>query len=129
MDRIDIHIEVPAVRYPELSGNENQGESSGVICQRVERARLIQTERFKPAGFYSNSEMTGKWIKKYCEICPDSAKLLGDSVERLGFSARAYTKVLKVARTIADLAESERILPQHISEAISLRILDRKFDF
>jgi len=129
LDRIDIQIEVPALKFSEMAESDNNAEPSNVIAERVEKTKEIQYERFKSAKFYSNSEMSGRWIKKYCEISSDSAKLMQDCVERLGFTARAYTKVLKVARTIADIERCDKIMPQHISEAISLRILDRKLDF
>jgi len=125
LDRIDIHIEVPAVKYRELA-DRAEGESSAIIAGRVERAREIQQERFRGTRVHSNSQMTSRQIRKYCE--PDAAghRLLELVTERLGFSARAYTRILKVARTIADLEGSEAIREQHLAEAIQYRSLDRK---
>lgn len=125
LDRIDIHIEVPAVKYRELS-DRSEGESSAAIAERVERARTIQLERFRGTRVHSNSQMTPRQIRKYCE--PDAAghRLLELVTERLGFSARAYTRILKVARTVADLAGNEGIQEQHLAEAIQYRSLDRK---
>ncbi len=130
MDRIDIHCDVPAVRFKELSGDA-KGESSKDIKARVNMARKIQTERLagyvKHEGrrFYSNSQMTGRHIKKFCVIDDDGKRLLEMAVDRLGLSARAYTRILKVARTIADLEAEDRIKSHHLSEAIQYRSLDR----
>jgi magnesium chelatase family protein len=125
LDRIDIHIEVPAVRYRELA-DRAEGESSSVIAERVEKAREVQQERFRGTRVHSNAQMTPRQIRKFCE--PDAAghRLLELVTERLGFSARAYTRILKVARTIADLEGSENIREQHLAEAIQYRSLDRK---
>ncbi|ABK97788.1 Mg chelatase-related protein [Pelobacter propionicus DSM 2379] len=125
MDRIDIHIEVPAVKYRELA-EQSEGESSAVIAKRVEAARGIQLERFKGTKVHCNAHMNPRQIRKFCE--PDAAghRLLEMVTERLGFSARAYTRILKVARTIADLEYSESVREQHLAEAIQYRSLDRK---
>jgi magnesium chelatase family protein len=125
LDRIDIHIEVPAVKYRDLA-DRTEGESSSVIAERVEKARVIQLERFSGTKVHSNAQMSPRQIRKYCE--PDAAghRLLELVTERLGFSARAYTRILKVARTIADLDGSENIREQHLAEAIQYRSLDRK---
>ncbi|WP_246559174.1 ATP-binding protein [Citrifermentans pelophilum] len=125
MDRIDIHIEVPAVKYRELA-EQSEGESSAVIAKRVEAARGIQLERFKGTKVHFNAHMNPRQIRKFCE--PDAAghRLLEMVTERLGFSARAYTRILKVARTIADLEGSEYVREQHLAEAIQYRSLDRK---
>jgi magnesium chelatase family protein len=125
LDRIDIHIEVPAVKYRELS-DRSEGESSREIARRVVRSRSVQLERFKGAKVHCNAQMTPRFIKKHCE--PDAAghRMLELVTDRLGLSARTYTRILKVARTIADLAGSEGIREQHISEAIQYRSLDRK---
>jgi magnesium chelatase family protein len=124
LDRIDIHIEVPAIKYKELS-SQDQPEPSANIKERVEKARGIQLKRFKDDGVFANSHMNHKQIKKYCSITPEGQNLLKAAIEELGFSARAYDKILKVSRTIADLAESENIQAEHISEAIQYRGLDR----
>jgi magnesium chelatase family protein len=125
LDRIDIHIEVPAVRYRDLA-DRSEGEGSAEIARRVELAREFQQERFKGTKVHSNAQMTPRQIRKFCE--PDAAghRLLEVVTERLGLSARAYTRILKVARTIADLEGSEAVREQHLSEAIQYRSLDRK---
>src|SRR3990167_7258995 len=124
LDRIDIHCDVPAVRFKELSGHSS-GESSKGIKTRVDRARNIQTERFADKKIYSNSQMSSRHMKKFCEIDEDGKRLLEMAIDKLGLSARAYTRVLKVARTIADLETEERIKSHHLSEAIQYRSLDR----
>jgi magnesium chelatase family protein len=127
MDRIDIHIDVPAVKFNELRGNGvPQGESSDVIRNRVLRARDIQLARFAGEGF-SNSSMTTKQIRTYCELDQESEDLLEKAMLRQGLSARAHDRILKVSRTIADLEGSENILSTHISEAINYRSLDRNY--
>ena len=124
LDRIDIHCDVPAVRFKELSGHSS-GESSKGIKTRVDKARKIQTERFADKKIYSNSQMSSRHMKKFCEIDEDGKRLLEMAIDKLGLSARAYTRVLKVARTIADLETEERIKSHHLSEAIQYRSLDR----
>ncbi|MCX5907787.1 MAG: YifB family Mg chelatase-like AAA ATPase [Deltaproteobacteria bacterium] len=124
MDRIDIHIEVPAVRYRDLTG-ETSGEDSETIKKRVNQARDIQRERFSGKKIYSNAQMTSRHLKKYCQIGDDSKTLLEKAIDKLGLSARAYTRILKIARTIADLEREEGITVTHVSEAIQYRSLDR----
>ena len=125
LDRIDIHCEVPAVRFRELTG-QKKGETSAEVRERVNAARRVQAARFKGRDrIFSNSQMTSRDIKKFCEIDIESQRLLEMAVERLGFSARAYTRILKVARTISDLEGDPAIRPHHISEAIQYRTLDR----
>jgi magnesium chelatase family protein len=124
LDRIDIHIEVPAVPYKELS-TEYSGERSDAIRQRVITARDIQLERFKKDKIYSNGQMKTRHIKKYCKFKPDAQSLLENAMQKLGLSARAYTRILKLSRTIADLESSEEIQSHHVSEAIQYRTLDR----
>jgi magnesium chelatase family protein len=124
MDRIDIHVEVPPVEYRELS-SDRSGERSQSIRQRVEKARQQQVQRFEDAPFFTNSRMEMRHVRQHCEVDPDAEALLKQAMESLGLSARAYTKIQKVSRTIADLGGSERILPQHVSEAINYRTLDR----
>ncbi len=126
LDRLDIHIEVPPVDYNQLSDTEC-GESSADIRARVNAARKIQQERFKGTGITCNAKMTSSLTRKYCVLSEAASKTLELSFERLGLSARAYDKILKVARTIADLDESENIENKHILEAIQYRSLDRKF--
>lgn len=124
LDRIDIHIEVPAVPYKELS-TEYSGEKSETIRERVIHARDLQVGRFNGDKIYCNGQMKTRHIKKYCKLSEDAHKLLDTAMQKLGLSARAYTRILKVSRTIADLDASEDIRPHHISEAIQYRTLDR----
>jgi magnesium chelatase family protein len=125
LDRIDIHIEVPSVKFKELSGQPT-GEHSSVIRERVNVARKVQLERFKEEKhIFCNAHMESKEIRKYCSIDEDSKELLRQAITRLGLSARAYDRILKVSRTIADLEGVPNILPHHISEAIQYRSLDR----
>ena len=126
LDRIDIQIEVTGVKYQKLESN-NKIESSKDIQKRVNVARQIQRERYKDEKIYSNSELTPKLIEKYCQIDEESKKILQTAFEKLGFSARAYGRILKVARTIADLAGSTQINKSHIAEAIQYRSLDKKY--
>jgi len=125
LDRIDIQIEVPAIRFQEMA-SESSGEQSESIRKRVNQARKIQLERFAGKKIHSNAQMTSKHLKKYCQIDEASKRLLETAIDKLGLSARAYTRILKVARTIADLEGSEPILTPHISEAIQYRSLDRR---
>lgn len=126
LDRIDLHVEVPAVDYAALSSTSSE-ESSAEIKKRVDKARKIQLERYKGTGITCNADLTPSLLKKYCRLTEDASKYLELSFERLGMSARAYDRILKVARTIADLDSSEIIEKQHIFSAISFRSLDRKY--
>ena len=127
MDRIDMHIEVDSVTYQDLT-NDVLEESSEQIKHRVNQARVIQLERYKNAdGIYANSKMTQTMMKKYCKISEDSMQLLDMAFTKLNLSARAYNRILKVARTIADLEGSQDIMEEHIMEAISYRNLDHKY--
>ncbi len=126
MDRIDIHIEVPAVPFEQLTRKEG-GEQSEHIRSRVQTTRQIQLERFKDQkGTFSNGQMETSELTEFCKLNQESTDLLKKAMERLGLSARAYDRILKVSRTIADLEGGDRILPQHISEAIHYRSLDRQ---
>ncbi|MBI5642784.1 MAG: YifB family Mg chelatase-like AAA ATPase [Deltaproteobacteria bacterium] len=125
LDRIDIHCDVPAVRFKELN-QERKGETSLEVKARVDGARMVQAERFKDKKIFSNSRLPARLIKKYCELGAESSRLLESAVDRLGLSARAYTRILKVARTIADLEREEKIMSHHLSEAIQYRTLDRQ---
>ncbi len=127
LDRIDIHIEVPAVKYKELRG-EHVAEDSAGVRERVIRARARQLERF--AGekkIYANAQMPPKLIRKYCQVSAEGEKLLENAITRLGLSARAHDRILKVSRTIADLNDAADVQPQHLSEAIQYRTLDRTY--
>lgn len=124
LDRIDIHLEVPAVEYKHLTESA-PAESSKEIKERVNTCRKIQLERFKGERIYANAQMSQKQIKKYCQLNEEAKDLLKMALEQLGFTARSYDKILKVARTIADLAGSKDILSEHVSEAIQYRSLDR----
>ncbi|HSP87073.1 MAG TPA: YifB family Mg chelatase-like AAA ATPase [Ignavibacteriaceae bacterium] len=126
LDRIDIHIEVPAVKYKELS-SDNKSEPSSEIRNRVINGRKIQSNRFLGMkNIFCNGDMGTKEIRQFCSLDSASAELLKMAMTKLGLSARAYDRILKVSRTIADLEQSENILPQHISEAIQYRSLDRE---
>ncbi|MEZ4786054.1 MAG: YifB family Mg chelatase-like AAA ATPase [Candidatus Kapaibacterium sp.] len=127
LDRIDIHIEVGAVKYQELS-SERKGEASTVVRERVVGARGVQEERFKRnPEVFKNADMGSKDIRTFCKLDSAGQDLLKMAMSRLGLSARAYDKILKVSRTIADLAGVETIQPEHLSEAIQYRSLDRQF--
>ncbi|MCF8242953.1 MAG: YifB family Mg chelatase-like AAA ATPase [Melioribacteraceae bacterium] len=126
LDRIDIHIEVPAVKYQELSSTA-KGETSSEIRKRVVAAREIQQSRFiEMDHVYNNADMGTKELRTFCKLDESGQELLKMAMTRLGLSARAYDRILKVSRTIADVDGEERILPQHISEAIQYRSLDRE---
>jgi magnesium chelatase family protein len=125
LDRIDLHIEVPAVKYKELA-SKSSGETSAQIRERVMKAREVQGARFRGRkGLYCNTDMQSKDIKEFCQIDEHGEELLKMAITKLGLSARAYDRILKVSRTIADLAQSDRIRPEHVSEAIQYRSLDR----
>jgi magnesium chelatase family protein len=126
LDRIDIHIELPAIKYKELSDTK-EAEPSLAIKARVEKARAVQRGRFKTEGIFYNSRMNTRLVKKYCGLENEAKELLKMAMTELGFSARAYDKILKVSRTIADLAGSETILSPHVSEAIQYRTLDKQW--
>ncbi|MBV6342133.1 YifB family Mg chelatase-like AAA ATPase [Candidatus Magnetobacterium casense] len=125
LDRIDIHIDVPALPPHELSSVKG-AETSAEIRKRVIAARKMQIERFRKDHIYTNSQMKPRHIKKYCTLDTDSQNLINAAMEHLGLSARAYTRILKVSRTIADLHGSDQIQPHHLSEAIQYRSLDRE---
>jgi len=127
LDRIDIHVEVPAVKYQELS-SKLSSESSSAIRERVINARSIQSKRFEnESNVFKNADMNTKLIRKYCSLDEQSQSLMKMAMTKLGFSARAYDRILKVARTIADLAGDQDISSSHISEAIQYRSLDRQY--
>ena len=126
LDRIDLHIETFPIPYEELA-TKKPGEKSAVVRERVVKARMIQVERFADVpGIHCNAQMTAKMIQKYCDLDAQCGLLLKNAMERLGLSARARDRILKVSRTIADLAGSENIQPEHLAEAIQYRSLDRE---
>ena len=126
LDRIDIHIEVEPVKYQKLDSN-TRCETSEEIKQRVNQAREMQLQRYKDLNIYSNSELDTGLIEKYCELDTKAKQILETAFDKLGLSARAYSKILKVARTIADLDKSANIEYKHIAEAIQYRSLDKKY--
>ncbi|TET66692.1 MAG: ATP-binding protein [Candidatus Aminicenantes bacterium] len=126
LDRIDIQVDVPRVEFKDII-SKFEGESSIEIRKRVINARERQLQRFKGRKIYSNAQMGTKEVKKHCQVDDEGKELLEMAVDKLGFSARAYTRVLKVARTIADLNGEENISPVHISEAIQYRMMDKYF--
>jgi magnesium chelatase family protein len=128
LDRIDIHIEVPAVQYKELRGGA-AAEGSAQIRDRVMAARDRQQTRFKKAGdkVFANAQMTTRQIRKHCELDTDSERLLERAMQQQGLTARAHDRILKVARTIADLEGAEHLSVAHLAEAIQYRTLDRSY--
>lgn len=125
LDRIDLHVEVPAVPYTDLratGGNEN----SATLRERVLAARARQTARYAGTACRTNADLSGSLLEKYCELDEAGHKIMGNAVHVLHLSARAYTRILRLARTIADMAGEERLLPTHLTEAVSLRVMDRE---
>lgn len=127
LDRIDIHINVPAVKVSELSAPHEETETSESIRARVVQARDIQQQRFRAEHIYCNAQMTPRLIRKHCQLAPSSQQLLERAIMKLGLSARAYDRILKVSRTIADLEGVEKLTDNHISEAVNYRSLDRTY--
>jgi magnesium chelatase family protein len=126
LDRIDIHVEVPALSYEELA-QKQPGEDSASMREKVQAARGIQIARFaKEKKIFCNAHMETRHLRAYCELDADCQSLLRTAIEKLGLSARAYDRILKVSRTIADLDGKEAIASSHIAEAIQYRSLDRK---
>ncbi len=124
LDRIDIHIDVPPLRYRDMTA-ESAGEPSAAIRERVKRAREVQADRFKKSKIFCNAVMSPRQVRRHCQVAEEGQRLLETAMERLGLSARAYDRILKVARSIADLSAEETIRPEHIAEAIQYRSLDR----
>jgi magnesium chelatase family protein len=128
LDRIDIHIDVPAVKFRELAGDEApETDSSETIRQRVITARERQLKRFQSEKIFCNAAMTPRMIRKQCQIDEPSERLLEQAMIRQGLSARAYDRILKVSRTIADLEGCDHIASTHVSEAVGYRSLDRTY--
>jgi magnesium chelatase family protein len=125
LDRIDIHIEVPRTDIKDLE-TERVSESSAVIKERVNNARAVQQSRFATDGIFYNAQMQARHLKKYCSLNTQAKQLMRDAFERLDLSARAHDRILKVARTIEDLAGQEQIQTMHVAEAIQYRTLDRR---
>ena len=126
MDRIDLHVEVDGVTYDDLKSTTLE-ESSAEIRERVNKARRIQLERLKGTKIFSNSKMTTPLTKEYCKLDEAGEMMLKEAFDSLALSARAYDKILKVARTIADLEGEENISISHLAEAIQYRSLDQKY--
>ncbi len=127
LDRIDIHVDVPAVRFKDLAGRETVTEGSEEIRARVLRARERQLARLRGESIFSNAQMPPRLIRRYCRIDSESERMLESAMTRQGLSARAYDRILKVSRTIADLEGHEEISAVHVAEAIGYRSLDRTY--
>lgn len=126
LDRIDLHVEVPIVDFRDLSSDSNTGENSSVVRERVAEARLIQQGRFKRASNSTNAAMGSRQVRQYCRLDSEGRGYLEHAMEQMCFSARAHDRILKVARTLADLGGSPDIRSNDILEAIQYRALDRK---
>ncbi len=126
LDRIDLHIQVPAVQYKELVQDEKP-EESAAIRDRILAARRIQNKRLEAFGIYCNAQMTPRTLRRFCRLDGESQKQMENAITRIGLSARAYDRILRVSRTIADLEGSEKIQARHVSEAIQYRTLDRVY--
>ena len=126
LDRIDLQIEVPSLSYKELA-DATPSETSAAIQERVNRARELQHQRFTRTKIYCNAQMASRHLRSWCQVDEKCHALLERAIDKLGLSARAYSRILKVARTIADLEAAEHIRAEHISEAVQYRSLDRQF--
>jgi len=126
LDRIDLHIQVPAVKYKELA-DDDHSEESAAIRERILAARQRQRRRLEPFGQFCNTQMTPRTLRRFCKLDAECEKQMENAITRLGLSARAYDRILRVSRTIADLENSEKILARHVSEAIQYRTLDRTY--
>jgi magnesium chelatase family protein len=126
LDRIDLHIQVPAVKYKELAQDE-KSEESAVVRERILSARSMQYKRLAAFGIYCNAQMTPRTLRRFCKLDSESEKQMEDAITRIGLSARAYDRILRVSRTMADLEGSEKIQAHHVAEAIQYRTLDRTY--
>jgi len=126
LDRIDLHIQVPAVKYKELSEDERAEESS-VIRERILAARQIQFRRLEPFAQYCNTQMTPRTLRRFCKLNAECEQQMENAITKLGLSARAYDRILRVSRTPADLEGADRIQARHVSEPIQYRTLDRTY--
>ena len=126
LDRMDIEVEVPHVEYKDMAGDE-PSESSAAIKERVEAARRLQIERYGAEGIFCNAGITPQMLRKYCVLTPAAERILSSVYDKMGLSGRSYDRILKVARTIADLDRSESVNSVHIAEAVQFRKLDRKY--
>lgn len=124
LDRIDLHVWMQPVSSAMMMGHK-KGERSSVIAERVMRARGIQEERFRDEEIHSNAEMTPRQIERYCQLSPQGREAMEKILQRMNMSMRAFHRILKLARTIADLAGCRDILPEHLMEAASFRFLDK----
>jgi magnesium chelatase family protein len=125
VDRIDLHVEVPALNIEEISGDQVRSEKSTEIRERVTRARQRQNERLKDYGLYENGQMGVRQIRTFCVLEPEAKGILRQAIQRMGLSARAYDRILRVARTIADIEGCDSIGTAHVAEAVGYRLLDR----
>ena len=126
MDRIDMHIQVPAVKYKELAQDE-KAEESTVIRERILAARRVQCKRLEQFNIYCNAQMTPRTIRRFCKLDSECERQRENAITKLGLSARAYDRILRVSRTMADLEGHETIQSRHVAEAIQYRTLDRTY--
>ena len=125
IDRIDLHVEVPALNIEEISGETTRSEKTSDIRLRVIRARARQRERLSPHGLFENGQMGVRHVRAFCPLESDARLILRTAIQKMGLSARAYDRILRVSRTIADLDESDKIGTAHVAEAVGYRLLDR----